>query len=238
MGMTFFNRRPELSNLIVKYFVENNMQSFCSAACSYGAEVYDFIFKLIEQGGYSPELKIVGCDIRKDIIQSLNMQEYKYCIIDGMEIDWSDKLYYPYPIMKSVDKILYKKYFNESNTIKQEFSEIPKFFVQDINDKFNEKYDMVVAFAILTHLCNKPTIPFHGKKDRSHIFNILNNLVQATNKILILGCPLMTRYSNAAPVIDMTRIFLEEYLLENKLQYELINRKFYFIYPNGIPKGI
>ena len=236
--MTYFNRRPEINNIIVDHFIKYNLQSFCSAACSYGAEVYDFIFKLKEKNINVSELKIVGCDIRKDIIESLNTKQYKYCTINLDVQKWSSvSVDYPYPVIIGADEFLYKQYFNENKVMDAQLSGIPKFFVHNINNKFTEKYDMVVGFAILTHLCNKPTFPFYGKEDRNHIFNVLNNLVSATNKLLVIGCP-KTITVNGRNVPDMTRKFVNEFLLENNIEYSIIGGKFYFIYPNGIPKGI
>lgn len=236
--MTYFNRRPEVSDVIVDYFINNNLYSICCTACSYGAEIYDFIFKLIEKGAYSPELKITGCDIRADIIQSLNMKKYEYRTIDIYNQDWStSKVDYPYPIMPQEKEHLYRSYFNEDRTMKENFFKIPKFFVHDINNEFTERYDIIMAFAILTHLCNKPKPPFYGKKDRKHIFNVLKNLINATNKILVISCPKTFKICGVS-FPDITRKFVDEFLIENSIQYSIMNGKFYFIYPNGIPKGI
>ena len=234
MAMTFFNRRPEVRDVIVDYFIKNNLQSICSTACSYGAEIYDFIFKLVEKGAYKPELKILGCDIRLDIIQSLNMRRYEYRNIDIASRNWSaSSVGYPYPIMPQNMEYLYKPYFNENKTLKDEFVKIPKFFVHDINNEFTEKYDIVMAFAVLTHLCNNSKRPFYGKKDRQHIFNILKNLINATNKILIISCPKTFKIDGVA-FPSMIKKFVDEFLFENNLQYSIMNDKFYFIYPNGI----
>lgn len=223
MSYTHFNRHFLINNFITEYFIKNNLKSFCSAACSYGCDTYDFTFELINRGYYNSDIKIYGFDIRKDIINSINNKDY-HCIIQS---EWSRKdCSYPYPVfIKEYPSDYYGYFFDKNLILKQEYKSIPNFYIHNLKEQINEKYDIVTAFFVLHHLFATHVYPYFGQKNNQDVINVLENLLHSTKKLLVLD------YCNETyKHIESGKIILS-YLESHNITYEILN-EYLLIYIN------
>lgn len=240
MGMTFFARHSCLRKKIPDYFIKHNLNSFCAVACSYGADVYDFIFELLERGAYRDNLIIHGTDINHNIMDNIQSRPYK-CSIRTTEMkniflegSWKEGSLYPYPIILPNLPDSYKKYFNEELVLDEKIQKLAHFYCQNIKLPATQKYDLVVAFTVFSHLYKNKRFPYLGKKDKNDIFNVIDNLLEQTNNMLVISAGLI---KDREIGIDSVFHVLMEYLNNKNLNYDIFGGTIY-IFKDGIPKGI